>query len=126
MELREFITQSITQIMAGVSDAQTHALEMGGAINPVSMILDKDDKTWRWIKTDPTFKTDPYGRIVEFDIALVVQRSGSSEGSMKGKIGIPELGLGVGADLADKTEDLSSNTSRIKFSIPIFFHLQQK
>lgn len=100
MELQQFITESLKQIMTGISKAQEDDANTGtiNAYN-TSMLPIKE---------------------IEFDVAVTV----NEEQGTNGGIGIFAGAIGVGA----KGQSLSSNSSvsRIKFSIPVIFSEQKK
>jgi len=102
MELEEFITESLKQIMTGVTKAQEDPANTGiiNAIKPGGGL-------YAPVKE------------IEFDVAVTV----SQEQGTKGGIGIFVGDVGVGA----KGQSQSSNTSvsRIKFSVPVAFSLKK-
>lgn len=110
MQLSEFVTESLKQICAGVSDAKKAAAEYGFQINPW-ITSGKSDTTG--VLVDRETKTPL--QIVEFDVAVTTAESEKS----KGGAGIFVAGFGLGGQLqADATNTV---VSRIKFSVPIAF-----
>lgn len=100
MELKEFISSSLTQIMEAVQEAQVNWGQSSGkgAINPA------------W---DSTERLRDHTQNVEFDIAVTTEQTKSG----KGEAGIKVFSASVGA----KGEVASghSSVSRIKFAVPI-------
>jgi hypothetical protein len=98
MELREFITATLTEIQLGVQNAIDSAAKSHtkGAINPC----------WGVPQSKHIEK-------VQFDIAVTVsdKREGSAEA------GIKVVGISLGGDKSKSSE--TSHVSRIQFSIPI-------
>jgi hypothetical protein len=101
MELKDFITATLTEIQSGVQGAIDHAVKnkLGGAINPF------------WGATKQMNKS--LIEKVQFDIAVTV--SDKSTGSAEA--GIKVVGIAIGGDRSKSAE--TSNVSRIQFSIPI-------
>ena len=97
MELREFIKNSLLDILGGIQDAANAVHQNGGlgAVNPV-------DKA-------QIFKTQK----VEFDIAVTA----SNEQAKGAEGGIKVYGLTLGAN--GKQSEADSSVSRLKFEIPI-------
>jgi len=102
MELKDFISQTLVEIQAGVHDAiqKTIANKTAGAINP----------SWA---PDNLPLPGELRQLVKFDIAVTV--SDKLAGEAGG--GIKVIGLKLGGDVTDSTE--TNKVSRIQFSIPI-------
>lgn len=110
MELKEFIKQSLVEIIDGVVEAQAYAKQKGARINPPRS------------KSSSTVVADAWGVIgqeVEFDVAVV------SNESIEGKVnaGISVIGIGVGGQTSADRSNATQN--RIKFSIPLFLPIQK-
>lgn len=99
MELQEFVTKTLQQILEGVKDAQNIVSKEHGAVNPE-------------VYGSPKGLTVHGNRpleYVDFDVAVA-----TSEGSdLSGGISV----MGIGAKGATSGE--SSSVSRIKFRVPI-------
>lgn len=102
MELRDFIAETIAQIMSGVSTAiKSHDVKvLGGIINPFPASLE----------------SKAGGRVpqtIEFDVAVTVE---SGEASSKGG------GVNIKVVEASLSKDISKRTvgeSRVRFSVPV-------
>lgn len=98
MELKEFVKNSLLDVMHAVREAQQEWQAVGhkGAINPVWSTVDKDSF-----------------RDINFDVAV------TAEDKSAGKIGggIKVVGLNVGGETTDTVS--SSSVSRIQFRVPI-------
>ena len=92
MELKEFVTKTLVEIIEGVKDAQATAKEARGAVIPMA--------------------ADPI-RTIDFDVALTTSESTKS----KGGIGVFLGGAGIGGQKQAAGE--AKSFSRIKFSVPI-------
>lgn len=91
MDIKEFISETLKQIIDGILDAQNYTGTKNAVIVPCS----------------------DYNRNVDFDIAVTVVEG--KETGAKAGISVWSIGAGVAA----KTESSSSTVSRIKFEIPV-------
>jgi hypothetical protein len=114
IELRDFISNVLTQLIDGISTAQEYAETKKAIINPVDKFPSDFDKMSR---TEKEFRLV---QIVEFDVAIIV----AENKQLVGGIGIivPELSLGY----QGKIDNSKSAVSRIKFSIPIILPTQKQ
>lgn len=109
MDLKTFVSETLTQIVDGVADAKQR-LEVGGTgarINPV----ERDSSN-----TPRTSEASP----VEFDLALTVSQQSAETSTAKGeaKAGIISVFQArVGADLEAKSGAQSQEVSRVKFTV---------
>jgi hypothetical protein len=98
MELKDFIKNSLLDVMRAVQEAQKEWQESGhmGAINPVWATVDKESF-----------------RDISFDVAV------TAENATAGKVGggIHVVGIKVGGDTSETVS--SSSVSRLQFSVPI-------
>lgn len=91
MDVKEFVSETLRQIVDGVVDAQRHTKEKNAVIVPYY-----DSR-----------------KMVNFDVAVTVVEGKETTG----KAGISVWSIGAG--LGGKTESSSSTVSRIKFDIPV-------
>jgi hypothetical protein len=113
MKLEEFITETINQIISGISKTHDHAKEMGATVNP---------KLKREVRRHSTGETKVESRspihTVEFDVAVT-----TTEGKgTKGGIGVFVGPVGIGSQ--GQRESSNTSVSRIKFSVPVIFPTQ--
>ena len=108
MELQEFITQSITQIVNGVKKAQDQN-ETDARVNPSDLRLG-DGVTHKELYD---FEHHMLLTRVEFDVAVTTE---DSKGT-KGGIGVFVGSVGLGTQ--GQSEARNSFVSRLKFSVPI-------
>lgn len=99
MDLKDFVRDTLTQIIEGVTEAQSSTQE-GTSVNPVG----------HGAVPSPSWGHTPI-QDVEFDVAVTTTEETGAGG------GITVFGVGVGA----KMSDLSSSVSRIKFRVPVAF-----
>jgi hypothetical protein len=113
MELKDFVSQTLTQILDGIKKSQEYAKEKKAAINPSSPSIFGS-------KATSYLRGDNGGMIqyIDFDVAVT-----AVEGSeTKGGIGIFVGSVGIGTQ--GKSDSSNTSVSRIKFSIPIAFPTQ--
>jgi hypothetical protein len=110
MDLREFLTESLKQVVDGVTDAQEYARQKGSSINPKGLI--KNPQVGVIVGGGTQF---PVPQMIDFDIAVTV-----SEGK-EAKAGIAVFGGMLGLGTQAKVEGANMSVSRIKFSVPVLF-----
>ncbi len=108
MKLKDFISETLKEIIDGVSDAQKYYSEKGGLINPV-LDFTGADKAVVYYARD----TQQIPQFIDFDVAITA----SEESGTKGGIGV-WVGP-VGAGIKGKSDTSNTSTNRIKFSIPV-------
>lgn len=105
MELKNFITETIENIVEGVAAAQKSIKDKGAKINPKSVQF-RENGQWN-------NHNSGMPRFVEFDVGLIsANKSGSSEG----------IGVFLGSvSLGKKNDQGAEHTAitRIKFSVPL-------
>lgn len=111
MELRDFIKESLVQIIQGVSDAQ-HQIQAATSQGAISPRIRNDWSTLD--KKGVLYNQDGCPlQTVEFDVAVT-----ATEGTgTKGGIGIAVGFLGLGSQ--GQSSASRENISRIKFAVPI-------
>ncbi|MFA5838077.1 MAG: hypothetical protein WC837_14125 [Bellilinea sp.] len=106
MELKEFIAETLIQIIDGVSTAQIHAQNNSSMVAPSGKINGFE------------FYWDKY--LVEFDVAI------TTTDSTEGKVGTGIFVAGFTFGGQAKGEISNQTFSHIKFSIPIFLPPQKE
>jgi hypothetical protein len=117
VELKDFVAESLRQILEGVTAAQGFAGTLNAFVNPSDNAL-SGEKTYAASILIPG--SGPYRRVVqmiEFDVALVV----STDTLTKAGAGVLAV-VSVGGSKA--TAAAQQTTSRLKFSIPIVLPFQ--
>ena len=108
MDLRDFVSETLTQIVEGVKSAQSNAVDSGAKVNPKLSTSYEQAGKQGFLQT-----SEGYAQIVQFDVALTV-----TEGSgTKGGIGVFAGAINLGNSGQSKTEN--SSVSRVKFSVPL-------
>lgn len=96
MDLTEFVKETLTQIVAGVTQAQSGIEEQGGAVAPVFQQGKEQGLTQ-----------------VDFDVAVVV----SSTDTTGGKLQVAFWGLKAGGGASSQASE--QTTSRVRFKVPV-------
>lgn len=109
MDLREFVSMSLTQIVQGVADSASAISELGGAVSPAFSSGAKQEHIG--VSRDGT-NTLVYA--VDFDVALVASTNVGGEAGAKLQIA-SFVNIGGKASASDKQE----STSRVRFSVPL-------
>lgn len=120
MELHDFVSETLKEIITGVSEAQESAKEKHAAINPSG--------TWPFLSAnsvpDDRLMLNEKGlqglvQEVEFNVAVTTAEGASK----KGGIGVFVGPVAAGAQ--GRSESTSSSVSRIRFKVPILLPRQQ-
>lgn len=108
MQLKDFVAESIKQIVDGVNEAMAYAAEKGARINPERQILNANNASAR---SDP--RNGASIETIEFDVAVTV-----TEGTQtKGGIGVFTGIVGLGSQ--GQSNATNSSVTRLKFVVPI-------
>ncbi|HXC57259.1 MAG TPA: hypothetical protein VNU97_18305 [Rhizomicrobium sp.] len=103
MNLEDFVSDSIVEIVSGIKNAQDRLKTKGivAAINPVWAHLGLGEKNIQSL---------------EFDVAITAASKDQLERGAGASIGIQVVGANIGAKKQATTEN--SSISRVKFSLP--------
>lgn len=108
MDLREFVAETIKQIVAGVKDAQAVQAENGASVNPrLSTSAELA------VKHGILIASGSAAQLVQFDVAVTVKEGTGT----KGGIGIFAGALNLGSSGQSNNE--SASVSRVKFFVPL-------
>jgi hypothetical protein len=110
IELKDFIKETLVQIIEGVKAAQEETKTSNAEINAYPAKIDREKHTMSGSEI----------RNVEFDIAITTSKD---EGA-KARIGVVGglFGGAAGADISHS----NANQNRIKFSVPIQYTIMRK
>ena len=111
MELKDFVSESLAQIIEGIKTAQGKTARMGATINPKGLKAG----TEAYAKAQFNKETGVLAQMVAFDIAVTATKGKST----KGGIGVFMGAVGVGTQGRSQREQ--SMVSRITFEIPVLF-----
>ncbi|EIQ1514463.1 hypothetical protein LUR59_004661 [Vibrio parahaemolyticus] len=110
MELKEFITEALTQIVEGVHEAQVKVDASGAEINPIVRGgIDYVAQNGGGLAT----ANGNYAQLVEFDVAVTVTEGQGT----KGGIGIVAGAINLGSTGQSNSEN--SSVSNLKFKVPV-------
>jgi hypothetical protein len=114
MNLQEFVTASLTDILNGIIEAQRTA-GIGGLIAPDGIGTHQFAKDSGVVHDQRVTST-----VVKFDIAITVEQSKSGGGGAGIRIAVVEAKLGGEMQAKD------THVSRLQFSVPILMPLNQR
>lgn len=114
MELKEFITETLVQICAGIEAAQKQLKDSGSeAIINTNMTVDSAGHLVTGGRRRPV-------EFVEFDVAIL-----ASEGTeTKGGVGLTVASL-LKLDAGGKSTETAGRESRIKFKVPMSYPMHK-
>ena len=119
MELKDFVKESIVQIVKGIEEANNELSDSDAMVNPFYMQAHSDAaQSYGRTKVRDTDYTNHDSKIIEkvnFDVAIVVEAG--KQGSGGAKLSIASISIGGNA----KIESSNKSESRIKFSIPVVY-----
>lgn len=111
MELKEYISRTLLEIVEGVKTAQDQAVNYGSFINPTGLAFDS-----RQINGRPyDFEESNISQIIDFDIAVTVQEESRDKACIGVLTGI------LGGKLQGESGEHNVLSHRIRFSVPILF-----
>ena len=111
MELSEFVSQSLTQIVKGVKTSQDEIRKQGGFANPAVFTSAHGQAS------ATHFGTIENGQnllLVDFDVAVTV--TDATEGGVGGKLSVASF---FKFEAGGKANSINESTSRIKFKVPL-------
>ena len=104
MQLDEYITETLVQIVKGVNDAAQEVSSLGGTVNPHATFID--------VGFD-VHPEKPPKQTIKFDIAIQVKESTDVDASAKAKLSVFSIGCGI------KNLDESNIAHRVTFEVPL-------
>jgi hypothetical protein len=111
MTVKEFVEDTLVQIVEGVQAAQNRIDKTGAAINRIGMTLQFAQLQGR--RYDP--KTGEIEELVQFDIALTNESGTGTKGGVGVFLGTVNLGT------QGQSTNKDSSVSRVQFSVPIVY-----
>ena len=108
MDLKDFVAETLVQIVTGVIEAQEQIESLGGKVSPKIMGSTTHGAQHGFLAAEGGAT-----QLVQFDVALT-----ATEGSgKKGGIGIVSSIVSLGGSAESKTEN--SSVSHLKFVVPV-------
>ena len=111
MTVKEFVADTLVQIVEGVQTAQTRIAKSGAAINRTGMNFLSDQLEGR--RFDPN--TSELEEMVRFDIGVTAEGGTGT----KGGVGVFIGSIALGSQGQSTTKD--SKINRVQFSVPIVY-----
>lgn len=108
MDLKDFVSQTLIQIVQGAADAAEAVEALGGAVSPAHQVRAGSEMLG--------LVSDQSGRqaqAVRFDVGILVE----TDSTIKGGGGIKVMSFQVGGSLSEG--DRHQQTSRIQFVVPL-------
>ncbi len=112
MQLRDFIAQTLTQIVEGVQEAQRLAKDKGALVNPAGTHLPTRSGDPPPVVTQ--FGSNRFGQLIEFDVVLTTSESEQT----KGGAGVFVAAIAIGSQAQLGSDNIAVN--RVKFAVPLF------
>lgn len=112
MELKDFVANTIGEIIEGLVEAQKRVTPHGAYINPGNLMRSTKEpgESALWDN-----RNNNYARPISFDVALTVEE-GTNTGA---KVGVAAGIFNLGAGGASENKQLAVN--RVQFTIPVLF-----
>ena len=114
MDLKEFVAESLRQIMEGVTEAKEHGSNIGAEVNPFADLGSYNRYPEGVIFRHMEGKGGQYAQNVSFDVAVTTIEESHTKGGAKLAVAVFSAGAGKEKDRTD------SSVSRVKFTVPVF------
>lgn len=108
MDLKEFVAETLKQVIDGVKEAQSHASQNGAMVAPGLFYSNVNEPMEKSKLQD-----------VAFDVAVTAQKSNEEEG----KVGLKIPYFNIGGRVSEGQEN--ATVSRIQFNVEIMLPLQK-
>ena len=118
MELREFVSETLKELIDGITSAQEYAAQKGASINPQGMT--HVGELGLVVVENTNQRQYPMLQTLEFDVAITVMEGTDA----KAGIGVFAGAIGVGTQA--RMQDSNMTVSRVRFSVPVLFPQQRK
>jgi hypothetical protein len=113
MQLHEFITETLTQIAEGVSNANEKLKGSSAVVNPrhINYNTNENIRAYGWLSNEKERLRAVH--LVDFDVVVTATEGKEN----KGGLGVAIGNIGLGTTRKEEREHIAQN--RIKFSIPM-------
>jgi hypothetical protein len=108
MDLRDFVDETLKQIIDGVRSAQKYGADCGARVNPKNLMLKGSEGAHLMDR-----KTEEIAQQIEFDVAVTALEGKQTKGGIGVVVGPVALGSQGKSDASNTT------VSRIRFSVPL-------
>ena len=120
MELRDFVAQSLKQIMEAVAEAQEHAERLGGYVVPLMPVMGRTRGAPADHRVVGAKHATAEIQSIEFDVAVT-----AAEGKTAGGEGGLKVAGMFSAGGTAKRESTTESVSRIRFTVPVILPHQR-
>lgn len=116
MDIKEFLSESINEIVDGVVLAQKKASPKGAIVNPSGLNFESE--------AFPMFNTNDNSAtaLIDFDLAITISEDKKSDSKLNVSAGF--LGIGAKGHVEGGSSEKESNVHRLKFKIPVHLPVQ--
>lgn len=108
MDLKDFVSQTLAQIVEGVQASQRSAAIFGASVNPVLSGTQAEAAKHGFLWSEAGF-----AQVVSFDVALTVTEGTGTKGGIGVFVGTVTLGA------SGQSTTTNSSVSHVKFSVPL-------
>jgi hypothetical protein len=117
MDIKQFLSESINEIVDGVVLAQEKTRSKGAIVNPSGLNFKSE--------AFPMFNIDDNSAtaVIDFDLAITISEDKKSETKLNVSAGI--FGIGAKGDVGGGSSEKESNIHRLKFKIPVHLPVQK-
>lgn len=119
MELKDFVSETLKQVIDGVKSGQDHAKKVGAVVNPDKQLVFGNPGFALFTHEAGFDNSERYAQIIEFDVAVTTTQDVQAKGGGKIFVGFAELGSQLQSDRQRNAEN------RIKFSVPVCLPYQK-
>ncbi len=114
MELKQFVSETLVQIVEGIMDADARIANSGAAVNPQNVVTNKSgDGPYGFYAGNKDVKYRPAVQEISFDVVVTASKGTET----KGGIGIQVGAIALGS--TGKSDAGTASESRIQFSVPL-------
>jgi hypothetical protein len=112
MELKEFVSSTLTAIVEGIVEAQKKVVDHHAYVNPGGLM-----RTTKEVSENAVWdnRTNNFARNISFDVALTVEGNTATGAKVGVVAGLFTLGAG------GSSENKQQAVSRVQFTIPVLF-----
>ncbi|MEM5535698.1 hypothetical protein WNY58_04755 [Neptuniibacter pectenicola] len=115
MDLKDFISETISSIIEGVKEAQDSYQDTDVLINPGNLMRNTNSVAENSVWDN---STNVYAQSIKFDVSVTVEENSGKKGSIKILGGILNAQAGGDAALS------SAVANKVQFSVPIMLPVQ--
>lgn len=115
MDLKDFVSNTLLSIVAGVSEAQNQVSAHGALVNPAGLMRNKSNISNNTVWDN---RTNVYAQPVSFDVAVTAEDTAAGGARIKVLSGI------LGGDIGGEKGSKNVIASRVQFVVPVLLPSQ--